>query len=48
MNKVKSEEEPRVFGFSHTRLGMEKTIEKQGAVKGIRHSAGQAVHKAKA
>ena len=28
MNMVKREEEPTAFGFSHTRLGMEKTLEK--------------------
>ena len=29
MNLVKKEEEPTEFGFSATRLGMEKTIEKE-------------------
>jgi hypothetical protein len=29
MNLVKKEEEPTAFGFSHTRLGMEKTLEKK-------------------
>ncbi len=29
MNKVKREEEPAAFGFSATRLGMNKTLEKQ-------------------
>ena len=29
MNKVKQEEEPSDHGFSHTRLGMEKSLEKQ-------------------
>ncbi len=29
MNKVKQEEEPSEVGFSHTRLGMEKSLEKQ-------------------
>jgi hypothetical protein len=29
MNKVKQEEEPLEMGFSHTRLGMEKSLEKQ-------------------
>jgi len=29
MNKVKQEEEPSDVGFSHTRLGMEKSLEKQ-------------------
>ncbi|MDA8421788.1 MAG: hypothetical protein M0Z89_00445 [Nitrospiraceae bacterium] len=29
MNMVKKEEEPTEIGFSHTRLGMEKTLEKQ-------------------
>ena len=33
MNKVKQEEEPTNFGFSHTRLGMERSIEKQKAEK---------------
>lgn len=28
MNLVKKEEEPSEFGFSHTRLGIEKTLEK--------------------
>jgi hypothetical protein len=30
MNLVKKEEEPLQYGFSHTRLGMEKALEKQG------------------
>ena len=29
MNRVKAEEEPAAFGFSHTRLGMERAIEKE-------------------
>ncbi len=29
MNKVKTEEESSVSGFSHTRLGMDRTLEKQ-------------------
>ncbi len=29
MNKVRQEEEPTELGFSHTRLGMEKSLEKQ-------------------
>ena len=29
MNTVKKEEEPTEYGFSATRLGMEKTIEKE-------------------
>jgi hypothetical protein len=29
MNKVKQEEEPIDLGFSHTRLGMERSIERQ-------------------
>lgn len=28
MNRVRLEEEPAPFGFSHTRLGMERTLEK--------------------
>ena len=31
MNRVKQEEEPTVFGFSHTRLGMERALEKEQA-----------------
>jgi hypothetical protein len=27
MNMVKQEEEPEVFGFSHTRLGMDRALE---------------------
>lgn len=30
MNTVKKEEDPTPLGFSHTRLGMERAIEKQG------------------
>jgi hypothetical protein len=33
MNKVKKEEEPSNIGFSHTRLGMERSIEKQKSEK---------------
>jgi hypothetical protein len=33
MNLVKKEEEPSKIGFSHTRLGMDKSIEKQNAEK---------------
>jgi hypothetical protein len=29
MNRVKQEEEPTSYGFSHTRLGLEKVLEKQ-------------------
>ena len=29
MNKVKQEEEPAQFGFSHTRLGMERSLERR-------------------
>lgn len=31
MNVVKQEEEPGAYGFSHTRLGMERALEKQKA-----------------
>jgi len=31
MKAVKQEEEPSAYGFSHTRLGMERTIEKEKA-----------------
>ncbi len=34
MNKVKQEEEPMQLGFSHTRLGMERALEKQHAKTG--------------
>ncbi len=36
MNRVKQEEAPTVFGFSHTRLGMERALEKE---QGNRSSA---------
>ncbi len=36
MNKVKQEEEPSMFGFSHTRLGMEKALEKERFLKTAR------------
>ena len=29
LNAVKREEEPALFGFSHTRLGMERVLEKE-------------------
>ncbi len=29
MNKVKKDEEPEPLGFSHTRLGMERSLERQ-------------------
>lgn len=38
MNGVKKEEEPAVFGFSHTRLGMEKALEKQKFAQATRTS----------
>ncbi len=31
MNRVKREEEPTPFGFSHTRLGMERALQKHAA-----------------
>lgn len=34
MNMVKKEEEPEVFGFSTTRLGLERTLEKRRQDKG--------------
>jgi hypothetical protein len=34
MNAVKREEEPTPLGFSHTRLGMERSREKMGLVNG--------------
>ena len=33
MNMVKKEEEPTVDGFSHTRLGMDRSLEKQKKAK---------------
>ncbi len=33
MNRVKLEEDPTVFGFSHTRLGMERALEKERGVQ---------------
>ncbi len=38
MNKVKQEEDPTQFGFSHTRLGMERALEKEKGVKGMHHA----------
>jgi hypothetical protein len=38
MNAVKKEEEPTPIGFSATRLGLDKSLEKQ------RLTAGNAVH----
>ena len=35
MNSVKAEEEPATFGFSATRLGMEKALEKERAGKAV-------------
>ena len=35
MNSVKVEEEPAMFGFSATRLGMEKALEKERATKAV-------------
>jgi hypothetical protein len=40
MNTVKKEEDPSEFGFSHTRLGIERVIEKQKTV--LSTPAGQA------
>jgi hypothetical protein len=40
MNQVKQEEEPAQYGFSHTRLGMERTLERQKAA----HPAGSETH----
>jgi len=37
MNLVKKEEEPSELGFSHTRLGVEKTLEKKGKKSGNNH-----------
>jgi len=40
MNMVKKEEEPLQYGFSHTRLGMEKSPEKLG----MEHTESTQVH----
>ena len=37
MNKVKQEEEPAELGFSHTRLGMERSIERQKRERALGH-----------
>jgi hypothetical protein len=37
MNKVKQEEEPADLGFSHTRLGMERSIERQNRERTLGH-----------
>ena len=39
MNKVKQEEEPTEFGFSHTRLGMERSIERQNQERALGHES---------
>ncbi|HUJ19642.1 MAG TPA: hypothetical protein VL197_16770 [Nitrospirota bacterium] len=41
MNRVKQEEEPNPHGFSATRLGMDKVIEKQNAKSAVAPAAGQ-------
>ena len=43
MNRVKKEEEPTLFGFSHTRLGMERALEK-GAAAAPAATAGKETH----
>lgn len=39
MNIVKREEEPNPMGFSHTRLGMERSLEKEKGARPAQHSA---------
>jgi hypothetical protein len=40
MNLVKKEEEPETLGFSHTRLGMEKSLEKIQKSQGTPEQSG--------
>jgi hypothetical protein len=42
MNRVKKEEEPALFGFSHTRLGMERALEKHAGAAPPAAAANQA------
>jgi hypothetical protein len=37
MNRVKQEEGPAPFGFSHTRLGMERSLERQKQERAFGH-----------
>jgi len=39
MNTVKKEEEPTLVGFSHTRLGIERTLQKSSREMGNSNSA---------
>jgi len=41
MNAVKKEEEPTQQGFSHTRLGMDKSLEKQQLERKVMRTAGR-------
>ncbi len=43
MNLVKKEEEPETLGFSHTRLGMEKSLEKMQNSEGALEQSGTLV-----
>jgi hypothetical protein len=44
MNAVKREEDPNPLGFSHTRLGMERALEKQNTATISSNSAPYAAH----
>jgi hypothetical protein len=44
MNAVKREEDPNPLGFSHTRLGMERTLKKQNTATIPSNSAPYAAH----
>jgi hypothetical protein len=44
MNAVKREEDPNPLGFSHTRLGMERALEKQNTATISPNSAPYAAH----
>jgi hypothetical protein len=47
MTLVKNEEESMEYGFSHTRLGMEKTLAKQKAGKNVPRSSPDSAHTGK-
>jgi len=47
MNAVKAEEEPATFGFSATRLGMDKAIEKERMARAARPTSAPAAEQVK-